>query len=45
MTYIHCESAFIIMSTEQGLFLWTPTSGVHVFRALKDNELWIYGVD
>ena len=40
--YVHSESAFIIMSTELGLYLWTP-GDKHVFRPILDHELWIYG--
>lgn len=34
-----------IMTTEQGLMLWTHTyaPGGHIFRKLQDNELWMWG--
>jgi hypothetical protein len=41
--YVHTESAFIVMSTEMGLYLWTP-GDKHVFHSISDNELWIYGL-
>lgn len=42
MKYIYSTSGFIVMSTERGLFLWTPWSVGHQFRSLLDNELWLY---
>ena len=43
MTYIYSESAFIVMATEMGLYLWTPGAD-HVFRPIMDNELWFYAL-
>ena len=43
------SDAFIVMTTAQGLFLWTRSAmtkddAPHEFRPIKDDELWRYGL-